>query len=200
MFTHKRHSRRASAKMLVLMVATVMLVVGIVGTSLAWLMASTDPITNVFTFGQIEITLEETEGSQQPNGDRSFPLTPGQTIDKDPKVTVVAKSENCWLFVKVEEANDLATFIDYTVDAGWTELTGVAGVYWRSVTKSNNDQVFSVLTDDQVTVKSTVTSQMLESITDAPTLTFTAYAIQTADAFADAAAAWEEIEDALNNN
>lgn len=50
-----------------------------------------------------------------------------------------------------------------------------------------------MLADDAVTVKSNVTKTMLETAkTDAPTLTFKAYAIQK-DHFATADAAWAEV-------
>ena len=68
------------------------------------------------------------------------------------------------------------------------------GVYYREVPASAADQTFSVLAGDAVTVKSDVTAgTMLETAkTDAPTLTFKAYAIQR-DHFATADAAWAEV-------
>ena len=109
----------------------------------------------------------------------------------DGTVTVKANSEACWLFVKVTESANLDDFITYAIATGWTELE--AGVYYREVPASAADQTFSVLAGDAVTVKSDVTRAMLETAkTDAPTLTFKAYAIQK-DHFATADAAWAEV-------
>ena len=115
------------------------------------------------------------------------------TFTVGPTVTVKANSEACWLFVKVTESTDLKDFITYAIAEGWTALPGVDGVYYREVPASAADQTFSVLAGDAVTVKSDVTRTMLETAkTDAPTLTFKAYAIQK-DHFATADAAWAEV-------
>ena len=111
--------------------------------------------------------------------------------DRDPTVTVKANSEACWLFVQVTESTDLKDFITYAIAEGWTELQD--GVYYREVPASAADQTFSVLAGNAVTVKSDVTKEMLETAkTDAPTLTFQAYAIQK-DHFATADAAWAKV-------
>lgn len=95
--------------------------------------------------------------------------------------------------MQVTESTDLKDFITYAIAEGWTALPGVDGVYYREVPASVADQTFSVLAGDAVTVKSDVTRTMLETAkTDAPTLTFKAYAIQK-DHFATADAAWAEV-------
>lgn len=159
-----------------------------IGGTLAWLTAKTDAVTNTFTVGNINIALEETT--------TDYKMVPGQPIDKDPKVTVEAGSEACWLFVKIEESANLDSFIDYAIADGWTALTGVDGVYYREVAATADDMPFSVLANDQVTVKDTVTKAMMDEITaqtaSAPTLTFTAYAVQK-DGLTTAANAWGQI-------
>lgn len=170
-------------KALALVLALTLLVAGIVGGTLAWLTDQTAEVKNTFTVGDINIDLTETT--------TDYKMVPGNTIAKDPTVTVKANSEACWLFVKVTESTDLKDFITYTIANGWTKLQD--GVYYREVPASAADQTFSVLTGDAVTVKSDVTRTMLETAkTDAPTLTFQAYAIQK-DHFATAAAAWAEV-------
>lgn len=166
------------------------------GGAIAWLTDTTDPVTNTFTVGNIDISLAETT--------TDFKMIPGNTISKDPKVTVEAGSEACWLFVKIEESDNLDTYISYTVDADWTQLTGVDGVYYRSVdaTTAAAGTIYSVLAGDEVTVKDTVTKADMDAITAAPTtapiaptLTFTAYAVQSANV-ATAAEAWAKISPA----
>lgn len=172
-------------KTLALVLALTLLVAGVVGGTLAWLTDRTAEVKNTFTVGDINIGLTETTAD--------YKMVPGNTIAKDPTVTVKANSEACWLFVKVTESTDLKDFITYTIAEGWTALPGVDGVYYREVPASAADQTFSVLAGDAVTVKSDVTRTMLETAkTDAPTLTFKAYAIQR-DHFATADAAWAEV-------
>lgn len=172
-------------KTLALVLALTLLVVGVVGGTLAWLTDQTAEVKNTFTVGDINIGLTETTAD--------YKMVPGNTIAKDPTVTVKANSEACWLFVKVTESTDLKDFITYAIAEGWTALPGVDGVYYREVPASAADQTFSVLAGDAVTVKSDVTRTMLETAkTDAPTLTFKAYAIQR-DHFATADAAWAEV-------
>lgn len=172
-------------KTLALVLALTLLVAGVVGGTLAWLTDRTAEVKNTFTVGDINIGLTETTAD--------YKMVPGNTIAKDPTVTVKANSEACWLFVKVTESTDLKDFITYAIAEGWTALPGVDGVYYREVPASAADQTFSVLAGDAVTVKSDVTKEMLTAKDFAnPTLTFKAYAIQKAH-FDTPAAAWAEV-------
>ena len=120
-------------------------------------------------------------------------MVPGNTIAKDPTVTVKANSEACWLFVKVTESTDLKDFITYAIAEGWTALPDVNGVYYREVPASAADQTFPVLAGNAVTVKDTVTKALLETAkTSAPTLTFKAYAVQK-DNVTSASDAWAKV-------
>lgn len=170
-------------KTLALVLALTLLVAGVVGGTLAWLTDRTAEVKNTFTVGDINIGLTETT--------TDYKMVPGNTIAKDPTVTVKANSEACWLFVKVTESENLKNFITYAIAEGWTELQD--GVYYREVPASNADQTFPVLKGDAVTVKDTVTKEMLtaKDFTN-PTLTFKAYAIQK-DHFTTADAAWAEV-------
>ena len=170
-------------KTLALVLALTLLVAGVVGGTLAWLTDRTAEVKNTFTVGDINIGLTETT--------TDYKMVPGNTIAKDPTVTVKANSEACWLFVKVTESENLDTFITYAIAEGWTELQD--GVYYREVPASAADQTFSVLAGNAVTVKSDVTRTMLETAkTDAPTLTFQAYAVQK-DNVASASDAWAKV-------
>lgn len=177
-----RNRRIAMTFALVLVVA-----LASIGGTIAWLTAQTEAVTNTFTVGNIDIELDE-------SANLDLKMVPGKTIAKDPKVTVEGGSEACWLFVKIEKANDLDNFITYSVANGWNELSGEPGVYYREVAASETNQEFNVLTNNQVTVKDSVTKTMMDDLTDTtrPTLTFTAYACQSANV-ADAATAWANI-------
>lgn len=162
-------------KILALVLACVICVgIGIGGT-LAWLTATTDNVTNTFTTSDIDITLAETEGGEN----KEFKMVPGWTITKDPKVTVTTGSEDCYLFVKLEESDNFGSFMTYDLAEGWTKLED--GVYYREVTADDMGTEFSVLANDQVIVKDTVTKAAMNALTsenDYPTLTVTAYATQ----------------------
>lgn len=169
-------------KSLALVLALAMIVVCVVGGTLAWLIATTGSVTNTFTYGDINIKLEETDATVSADGSatKEFKMIPGYTIDKDPKVTVLAGSEKCYLFVKVAESDNFDTFMTYDMADGWTALDGVNGVYYRVVDTAGMGIAYSVLKNDQVTVRGDVTKTMLNGLTEAtqPTLTFTAYACQ----------------------
>lgn len=163
-----------------------------VGGTAAWLAAKSEPIASTFTFGDINITLTETDPQEQPTK-----IIPGVDIPKDLRVTVQADSVDCWLFIKVKEAG---TFVDgkvtYSIDDSWTKGDGSQipeNVYYRQVNAATADSVFSVLKDDKITVSNTLTKEEIQNIADDPTLTFTAYAVQkegintAADAWAVAA-------------
>lgn len=180
-------------KSLALVLALAMIVVCVVGGTLAWLIDKTDPVTNTFTYGDIDITLAETTGT-------SYKMIPGYTIDKNPKVTVLAGSEKCFLFVKVDKSANFDKFMTYTIATDWTALTGVDGVYYRIVDASATNQEFGVLKDDQVIVKDNVTKADMDglkaNVATQPTLTFTAYACQynsTNGTPFSPAAAWENV-------
>lgn len=170
-------------KLLVALTALVLVVCFAVGGTLAWIKTSTTPVTNTFTYGDINIALAETTGDE-------YKMIPGSDITKDPTVTVKENSEACWLFVKIEKSANFDTFMTYAVAEGWIALTGVAGVYYREVAATTADTDYEVLAGNKVTVKTDVTKAQFEALgSNLPTLTFTAYAVQSANV-EDAATAW----------
>ncbi len=200
---HRRH-RNSALKVALTTFAVCLMIFSVIGGSLAWLMTSTDPIVNVFTYGDIRITLTETKGEELSDG-RYFKMTPGKVIEKDPKISVLADSEDCWLFVKIDESSDkaLSDYIEYTIADGWTALQEAPGVYFRTVDNSSEAQTFSVLKDDKVTSKGSVTLEMLQELdgSNYPKMTFTGYAVQrdmSIDAIDSAAEAWALISQSGN--
>ena len=168
---------------LIISVALVLTVV--VGSTLAYLIASSKPVMNTFTIGDVHITLTETTGSD-------YKLTPGAAVSKDPTVTVKAKSEACWVFVKVTQSTGFDSFCAYSIADGWTPLEGESGVYCRRIEKASVDTALAVLKDNQVSVKDSLTEEQLNAIAVKPTLTVTAYAIQS-DGMANAKTAWQSL-------
>lgn len=188
-----RRRRRNPLKPMLIAMAVVLLLGCVTGGTLAWLTDKTDEVINTFTTSDIDITLVETGTT---DNKASFKMIPGYTIDKDPKVTVVDGSEDCWLFVKIEESASLDKYISYTVDAGWAPLkngeTVIENVYCRQVKATDTTKAFDVIgytdpttnefTANKVLVKDTVKKADMEALKETnavqPTLTFTAYASQ----------------------
>lgn len=170
-----------------------------IGGTIAWLTAKSTTVTNTFTASDINITLTETK--------EDFQMVPGNQIDKDPKVSVVADSEACWLFVEITESTSpvLDDYITYSVADGWKLVPNTTNVYYRTVSADDAETgvTYSVLANDKVTVKDTVTKTMMDAIdgTDEakPTLTFTAYACQSANV-TDVATAWTQAQNATVSN
>ena len=184
-----RRRRALGSKSLALVLALVLLVGGVIGGTVAWLTADGGTVTNTFTESDIDIALSETKPEK-----KTAPMVPGWTIDKDPKVTVEADSEDCWLFVKITESTnpDLDAYISYAIATGWETVQAedangeiVIGrkVYKDDVTKEfgilgagsytdpmgtdqdTNDDFPISWTADEVCVKPSVTEDMMTAIT-----------------------------------
>lgn len=160
-------------KKVLLIVAVVLVLCCAIGGTLAWLTAKSDVVTNTFTPSNIKIELKETTGAQ-------YKMVPGYTIEKDPAAKVLAGSEECWLFVKIEKSGNFDQYLTYEPANGWEPVAEETNVYARKVTTAEIGTAYSVLLNNQVTVKSDVTEAMMEGLNTAnyPTLTITAYASQ----------------------
>lgn len=187
-----RKRRGISTKALVALLAFVLVIGCSLGGTLAWLMDETDAVINTFTVGDINITLDETT--------KDYKILPGVDIPKDPKVTVEANSEACWLFVKVDEVN-WPNFMDgdnrkvnYRIAYGWIPLDGKLGVYYREVDAATAEkgETYGVLLNNEVTVSDTLTKSEIAEVKKQgqPLLTFTAYAVQK-EGVNTAAEAWK---------
>ena len=194
-----------SKRLVLLSTALTLILCTIIGGTAAWLVAGTEPVVNTFTYGDINITLEETDtgdGDGDPNTN-SYPMIPGNTITKDPKVTFEAGSENAWLFVKLEKSANFDDFMTYEIADGWTALDSVDGVYYQTVDKAQTDVTFNVIKDNTVNVKGEITKEKLNALDadDAdnyPKLTVTAYAVQRDGNITISADAWEKIPSNTN--
>ena len=178
---------KKTSKALLLMLCAVLLVAASVLGTMAYL-TSQDSVTNTFTVGKVAITLDE--APVDANGDRTsgnrvkanaYHLLPGHDYDKDPTVHVEANSENCYLFVKVD--NGISAFEDTTNSIasqitanGWTGLSGVSGVYYKEHTKATTSTDYVVFQ----TFKIADNAQSVNGWSSASSakITVTAYAIQ----------------------
>jgi predicted ribosomally synthesized peptide with SipW-like signal peptide len=158
---------------LALLLALALGAAGAIGGTVAWLTAKPQAIVNTFTTSDIAIALAETTG-------QAYQMIPGCAIRKDPAVTVLPGSEACYLFVKLEASNDLDAFLTYDVADGWTPLEGETNVYWRAVQPEGMGAAYSVIKNDQVAVRDTVTQERMAGLTPSnrPALAVTAFAAQ----------------------
>lgn len=132
-----------------------------VGGTMAWLSDSTEAVVNTFTIGDIDIEIAETGTTEKDNIlTKSYNYVPGDTLAKDPKVTVEKGSENCYLFVKIEESNNSVSgltddVLTWGVRGGWTHYESKDSTttnprvyyYYKEVTKNETqDQSWYILT------------------------------------------------------
>lgn len=159
-------------KGLAMVLALVLLAVCAVSGTLAWLTAKSDTVVNTFTTSDIKVELTETN--------ETYKMVPGYDIHKDPKAKVLAGSEECFLFVKLEKSQNFDDFLTYEMAEGWTLVPSETNVYFRKVLTADIGTAYSVLKGDQVTVRGEVTKAMMDGLTTEtlPKLTVTAYASQ----------------------
>lgn len=201
-------------KALLMACCAVLLVFASVLGTLAYLTA-TDSVQNTFTVGKVDIKLHETKvnadgtvvsGETTEDGNKEIRIVPAKEITKDPTVTVLAKSEDCYVRVlatvsftgatkaKDKEADVTAMFKDIA-NTGWTyvnvtETSGSLTYEYRYNTKvayNNGDQVLDPAFKS-ITMPSNWTPADLEGI-QGMNIDIVAHAIQS-EGFADAAAAW----------
>ena len=193
---HVANRRRSvSSRAFIALLALVLVIGCVAGGTVAWLVAKTEPVVNTFTYGNIDIALTETTGT-------SYKIIPGTDIAKDPKVTVAADSEACWLFVKVEETGTfVADKVTYAIANGWTQGDGTeipSNVYYREVSAEDaktgvNYYVLAgnaTYPNGVITVSADLTKENIPAAN--PTLKITAYAVQKEN-IADAKTAWEKV-------
>lgn len=151
---------KKARNILLALLCALLLIAGSVAGTLAYLTSLTGTVTNTFTVGNVTITMDEgkvneygdsvradgsvIEGGVQESAPRvqgnEYKLIPGHHYSKDPMIYVDANSEECWLFVKIEngiediEAADDTVENTYTIktqleENGWTLVAGETNVY-----------------------------------------------------------------------
>ena len=185
---------RTKTKALALALCAVLLVVTTVFVTMAFL-TSKDTVTNTFTVGKVTITLDEakvtTDGAKVEGAERvkenSYHLVPGHFYVKDPTVHVDDESEDCWLFVKVEnglkDIIDAKTIEDQLVYNGWYLVDDETNIYAYKDIATAEIKDYKVFDDFKLKGNADV------SLYENAKIVVTAYAIQ-ADGFASATEAW----------
>lgn len=206
-------------KILAMCLAAVMLVAASVAGTLAYLTAQTTEVKNTFTTTDIGLKLDETKladdhkslvtDKTRVTSNEDYEMVPGRELPKDPRVTVLANSEECYVFVEVVKNEYVDTYLDYAINEGWVQVATHDGnpVYAladdATVARATEDTMVNVeiLDGDKVTVKSGVTKEQMAALTtvdedgktvvNKPELKFFGYAVQ-AEGFDTAADAWTE--------
>ena len=187
-----------------------------VAATVAYL-TSADEVVNTFTIGRVDITLDEENVDNKPDSspDRDkkneYQLFPGKEYKKDPTVHVKATSEECYLFVKVENgikeiestAADYESIEAQILNNGWKLVTGETNVYYTThnkmegatdTTPDKNYVVFSKFTIDSALGNDDLTDYTGDLVT------VTAYAIQTETFNNNVVAAWNAVKDVTVSN
>ena len=153
----------------------------------SYLTAGSETLVNTFAGGAISITLDEAKvnGSGQADGsarvtENSYKITPGAVLDKDPTVTVLEGSEECHVFLYVDNPLPAEYFTpDYS--SAWKEkaASGTQTLYLYETTANASeadvtlDAIFT-----QITVSAELTAQQIEELGEMQ-ITAEAYAVQS---------------------
>lgn len=204
---------KTRTKALLLSLCAMMLVAASIFGTMAYL-TSTDEVKNTFTVGNVAITLDEAKvnaygqelckdgtvytGAQgQTKADRvkanSYKLLPGHTYIKDPMIHVADGSEDCYIFITVD--NGIAS-VEHTIAdqldtpnseqnaLTWVQVKGYTNLYCystknlngttdpRTVHAQSNPRVFNTITID-----GTATNEQLDALKNSQ-IVINAYAVQ----------------------
>lgn len=205
--------KKTTKKVLALASSAVLLVSASVMGTMAYLTHTTETVTNTFSVGKVTFGGENEAGLDEADVDlygkvesttrvqeNQYKLIPGHEYTKDPTVHIGDDSEDCWLFVKVE--NDIAAIENDTEELdenngtiaeqmellGWTAVAGADNVYaYKEVVKAGADVV--VFNAFRIADNADVSAYADEEGNVTADITIIAYAVQ-ADGFETAAAAW----------
>ena len=205
-------------RMMALVLCVALVAVAAVGATMAYF-TDTREVTNTFTVGNVNIKLDETEvtedGVPVANADRvtknTYKLIPGHTYVKDPTITVVKGSEECYVraIVTINKAQvldaifapnggvNLSTILTGTDMEKW-DYKGVtkdadndARIYtlwYKETVKAVDSDVKLPALFEKLVVPKEMTNQNLASLKNFE-IKVEANAIQ-ADGFKDATDAW----------
>ena len=195
-------------KTLGIIACAVLLIGGSIAGTYAYL-TSTATTQNTFTVGNVKITLNESYNDELGSfveDEYSYKLIPGRTYIKDPTINVLEGSEDCYLFVKIEDGisgiQDTKTIATQLADNGWKVLGGEGNdvVYYYTNGNSGNPvtERTSVNVFSSFKILGSVKNEDLEAYASAR-IVVTAYAVQ-ADGFEDVYDAWAHTFGASTNS
>lgn len=110
-------------KIVALSMAVLMLAVAVVGGTLAYFTDTTEAKVNTFEVGNVDIDLTE------PKWKGEATLMPGSSYDKDPTITVAEKSQDAYVFLKLDMNKYVSLVNLMGVDAYKNNIGGLQGEY-----------------------------------------------------------------------
>ncbi|MGN0172177.1 MAG: hypothetical protein ACI39E_05295 [Acutalibacteraceae bacterium] len=181
-----------SRKLMVTSLLLAVMVILTVPPTLSWLSSTSAPVVNTFAGGAISIKLDEAlvdthgqavegEGAQRVTAN-SYKYVAGAVLDKDPTPTVLKGSEECYVFLCVENGLTDKFAINYD-ETSWLKVAESDGkavyVYSTRVdaSESESDIVLQPVFT-KITVSENLTAEDIETLGER-TLCVTAYAVQT---------------------
>lgn len=204
--------RKTAKKILALVSGAVLLVTASIFGTMAYLVDD-ESVVNTFTVGKVIISMDEAKTDEYGKTitpevrvqENQYKLVPAVTYDKDPTIHIDPSSEECYLFVKIE--NELSEIlvkngeksIAYQLETnGWYPIAGIDNMYFygekvtdpsgnTSISKkiaNENGGTAHITVFDTFTVDETVVASILN--TYAPNgneykkIQITGYAIQAA--------------------
>lgn len=165
--------------------AILLVAVSIAGT-LAF-MTDEETVTNTFTYGNVTITMDESDYDEYGQDlatntlvkENVYKLVPNHKYLKNTTIHVADDSEDCYIFVKVD--NGLGDKATVAISTGWTNISGTDVYYYNTVATAGEDytaiESFTVSDDADV------------SALGDKKIVVTGYAVQK-DGFDSATAAW----------
>lgn len=199
----KNISKFKKIKFLFLTVCCLMILGTVSFKTYAWFSSKTQTINSLFTYGDIKISIID-DDIKENEPKINYNIMPGSKIEKSTRVKVSKGSEDCWLFVEINKSDNFDIFMTYEIDEEWKLLDDTSNIYYKEVSKQNNDQEFSIIKDNVVSVRTEIDNKTLSLLSDEeeyPSLTVSAYAVQRdkkIDAIDTASKAWLLINNQSN--
>lgn len=156
--------------------------IAVTGT-LAFLTDESDILVNKFTFGNTEVEIAEPTWTAALGGEEAMKVVPGETVAKDPTITVKGTEE---VYVYAYVNNALADYVTIgTIGANWTPVVGLDGLYrYNTTVTPEADGTTLQPLFETVTISDGITQETLKEnnpFTNG-TITVQAYVHQAAEA------------------
>lgn len=110
-------------KIIALCLIVALAATAVIGGTLAYFTDTTEAMVNEFTVGNVKIDLTE------PNWKGDATLMPGVVYDKDPTITVAEKSQDAYVFLKMDMNKYVSLVNLMGVDAYKNNIGGLQGEY-----------------------------------------------------------------------
>ena len=184
--TAQKKSNKHKAFIAAVAVITV-LILGAIPVTYSYLTASSETVINTFAGGAISLTLDEAKVDTDGNPldgelrvqENTYKVIPGETLYKDPTVTVLEGSEVCYVYLYVENQLDEDYFtLNYSED--WIQIatTGTRTLYvYKTIVDASEGDVKLTPIFTTVAVSGELTGEQIEAMGEVM-VNVQAYAIQ----------------------